>query len=963
YWGFFFGTLIFFLVLNLPDRSLKIIYTHFLTTFGSLAVFFIGFLWMIYTVPFFGWLFSESIFVAIIGVEILFILLLFSFIKGSKAHNKSYSIYFIVGLSILAFFVPSTFFVVNWTLLWWFHVAMSVFGFSFLLTGFLKKEKSIGKIEEMFPQVVFYSRIGMRFIIYVFVIFVLAIGVSVYFFSKSRDQQIEYIIADRETSALFIVDNIEDRFKNYFADFEKMCDLDEIDNLVLALDNIESDDAVNMAIKHVSLVFEGYVNIKPQYKRIFYINEEGQEIVFVESRSKEQVKPDMANVYDQEYFQESIDKNEGELYVSDIVIDPESLEGSLDPIMHIASPVFDHNKKFRGVVMLDIDATDFMDIVRHQKITKKGVFFSLVDQEGRFIVEPNDPEYEYWRNSPDPHKISLLCEHFRDHSFSGVITHCEEQIEHEEGSLTEKKVRKIVTHARVLYLPNNEESYFVVVEQTPEDVVLAEAQKDFMRNIFALGFVLGGSFFLMYIISIRSIVNRVSRNAAAVRRLGSGDFSIRVEVQGDDEVAEISKGVNCLADELERRQKEQETQEEELLERTKKAEEINTSLEKTRDAVMNILEDLDEEKKWVEEKVEERTKELREEKGKLDHVTQHMRTGVIFLNYKGEVLVVNKTMRNILNFRGKNDQDVLKALQDKFKGIDLKNSLATCNVAKEFNNREVEVEDKIYSIAVRREEEGGIEEETKKDNFGGIFVWVEDVTEDKLVERSKSELVATASHQLRTPLTVARGNVEMLLDEDFGSVNDKQREMLKDTSDSVIRLIAMVNDMLDITKIEKGDLELIMEEFNIEELIGSVIEHLEDYADRHDFEVVFNKPNGDVMVVADKEHLQQVFQNLIDNAIRYSRQPGKVEITILKKGKDVEVIIKDNGIGIPKAEQSNIFGRFYRAANAVRFASGGSGLGLFIVKSFVEQMGGRVWFESKENEGAAFHVLLPFKKQ
>ena len=961
YWGFFFGTLVFFLVLNLSDKIIKFVYTHFLLVSGFLFTLCTVFLLLLYTSSFCSRVFSEGVFAAIIGAEVFFVFLILSFVKGLKTYNKNYNTYFIIGISILSSFAPSILFVENWSLAWWFRVLVVMCGFSFLIAGFFKKEKKVEKIEEVFPKVVLYSRIGTRLIVCVVAVFILTLGVSAYFFSELKKQQIEQIIFNRGTRVSFMVDYIENRFKTYFENIDSICHLDEIDRLVQARDSAESEEVINMKIKNVSLALGGYVNVKPHYKRIYYVDEEGWRIVMVEKGGKGPELLDLVNVYDQEYFQGSINKSEGELYVSDITIDSESSEGSLDPIVYITSTVFNSNKEFRGMIVLEVDATNFMNVVRYQETTKEEGLFSIIDQEGRFVVELDNPEYEYWRNSSDSHRISLLYEHFKDYSFSGDITYREEQTEQEEGGLKEKGARKIVTHARVLYLPNNEERYFVIIEQIPENIVLAEVQKSFVQNVLALSFVFGISFFFIYLIIIRSIVSRVSNNVAVFRRLELGDFSVRTKIEGSDEITEVSKGINSLAEELEIRQKRQEMQKSELVERAKKAEEVSASLEKTKVAVMNILEDLDDEKKRVEEKVEERTKELREEKGKLSHVTQHMRTGVVFLNTGGEVLVVNKTMRDILNFGGKDDQDVLKVLQDKFKDINFKKSLAVCNTGKKSDIREVEMGGSIYSVAVRCEEENDVNGKTK-DNLDGVFVWVEDVTEDRLIERSKSELVATASHQLRTPLTVARGNVEMLLDEDFGPLNDKQKEMLKDTSDSVIRLITMVNDMLDITKIEKGDLKLVIEEFDIEESISPIMERLKDYASRHDFDILYNKPKKKVIVSADKEHLQQVFQNLIDNAIRYSRQPGKVEITFLRKEEEVEVVIKDNGIGIPKIEQPNIFGRFFRAANAVRFASGGSGLGLFIVKSFVEQMQGKIWFESKENEGTTFHVTLPLKK-
>jgi signal transduction histidine kinase len=231
-----------------------------------------------------------------------------------------------------------------------------------------------------------------------------------------------------------------------------------------------------------------------------------------------------------------------------------------------------------------------------------------------------------------------------------------------------------------------------------------------------------------------------------------------------------------------------------------------------------------------------------------------------------------------------------------------------------------------------------------------------------LLERSKSELVAVASHQLRTPLTAMRGNVEMLIDESFGELNKEQHELLDDIDVSTIRLITMVNEMLDITKIEKGDLEMSLERLNVKENIDSVIADLGGYAERHEFKIDSSGIMSDVVIEGDRMRVRQVFQNLIDNSIKYSRHPGKLVMSSKKANGKVELTFADNGIGIPKIEQPKLFERFYRASNTAKTASSGSGLGLYIVKSIIEQLGGEITVQSEEEVGTTFVVTLPAVK-
>ena len=171
----------------------------------------------------------------------------------------------------------------------------------------------------------------------------------------------------------------------------------------------------------------------------------------------------------------------------------------------------------------------------------------------------------------------------------------------------------------------------------------------------------------------------------------------------------------------------------------------------------------------------------------------------------------------------------------------------------------------------------------------------------------------------------------------------------------------MVNEMLDITKIEKGDLEMTIEPLNVKEILDSVTGDLDTYSKRHEFTISLAGVDSAISIQGDKVRVRQVFQNLIDNAIKYSAHPGVLDVSTKINGATVEVSFKDNGIGVPKNEQSKLFGRFYRASNTAKTASSGSGLGLYIVKSIAKQLGGDIRFESTEGKGTTFFVTLPME--
>jgi len=398
----------------------------------------------------------------------------------------------------------------------------------------------------------------------------------------------------------------------------------------------------------------------------------------------------------------------------------------------------------------------------------------------------------------------------------------------------------------------------------------------------------------------------------------------------------------------------------------KRAQELELNvvkLEKTKIAIQNLLEDLAEEKKKVEQRVMVRTAELEQEKSKLNQITQNMTTGALLLDGQGEVIFVNKEASKILGLKDDDNKSALKKLYRTFENAPIGEHVKKCLLGEQTKIPEIQVGDKIFEILFRC-----LSENTEHaTHFFGYLIWIQDITEEKLIQRSRSELVAVASHQLRTPLTVTKGNTEMLLDETFGPLNSEQQKLITQTAQANERLIRLVNNMLDLTKMEKGKLEMILEQVHIEEILESVVTDLRFYAKKHVALVQYTKPDKQVpAVMADRTRLHQVFQNLIENAIRYcAPSQGKtcsVKISVDISDTQVTVHVSDTGIGIPQQEQSKIFERFYRASNAVRHAASGSGLGLSTVKSIIEQLGGKVWFESKENKGTTFHLMLPIVK-
>jgi signal transduction histidine kinase len=228
------------------------------------------------------------------------------------------------------------------------------------------------------------------------------------------------------------------------------------------------------------------------------------------------------------------------------------------------------------------------------------------------------------------------------------------------------------------------------------------------------------------------------------------------------------------------------------------------------------------------------------------------------------------------------------------------------------------------------------------------------------IDQMKSEIISVVAHQLRTPLSAVKWTLKMLTDGDAGSVTNEQKTMMMKAYESNERMISLVNDMLSADRMESGKFRYRFFPIQLEDLIENVVTEILSKANDRGVGVRFLRPAQNLpRVTMDPDKIREVLQNLIDNAIKYSRRGGTVTIGIQKEVGSVLVSVADQGIGIPKTEQEKIFGRFFRAQNALRVETDGSGLGLFIVRGIIQRHGGDVSFESEEGKGTTMRVRLP----
>lgn len=234
----------------------------------------------------------------------------------------------------------------------------------------------------------------------------------------------------------------------------------------------------------------------------------------------------------------------------------------------------------------------------------------------------------------------------------------------------------------------------------------------------------------------------------------------------------------------------------------------------------------------------------------------------------------------------------------------------------------------------------------------------------KEIDSNRTEFVSIVAHQLRTPLAGIKWTLDMLINGDIGEMTLEQKAQLMKILDTNERIIRFVTDLLSISRIESGRLEYKFSQVNLNQIAESVLLDIYPLSNKKQITVNFRAKGITLpLVAADTDKIMAVFQNVLENAVKYCPVGGHVTLDIRNKGTEIQVSVSDDGPGIPKDEQKNIFKRFYRAPSAVKMQSEGSGLGLYLAKAIVEGHGGKIWFESEANRGSTFYFTIPIPKK
>lgn len=387
------------------------------------------------------------------------------------------------------------------------------------------------------------------------------------------------------------------------------------------------------------------------------------------------------------------------------------------------------------------------------------------------------------------------------------------------------------------------------------------------------------------------------------KAIGEGDYSGEVTIYGNDEIGLLAQNINQLSDEVESGQR-----------------------------------------------------RIESERQRLDSVLSNMTEGVIATNRRGEIDIVNTMATTMLNLTreeivGKNILRLLELEED----YNLRDLLDTKEAITVYIDTPETMTILRASFSMIQAESGYI---------SGIVSVLRDVTEEERIEEERKQFVSNVSHELRTPLTSMRSYIEALID---GAWKDPELapRFLDVAQSETDRMIRMIQDLLHLSRIDSGKSELQKELIDLTALFTQVLNRFDMLLDSEEYRnnnytIQRDLVNEAIFVDIDSDRIVQVLDNVLNNAVKYSPDGGKIICTMKIEATQVVILIKDEGIGIPQEDIDHIFDRFYRVDRARSRAMGGTGLGLAISREVVEQHGGHIWAESKNREGTTFYIALPY---
>ncbi len=617
-------------------------------------------------------------------------------------------------------------------------------------------------------------------------------------------------------------------------------------------------------------------------------------------------------------------------------------------------------KKVVGVVVVKLVPQRIITSLNESYLSRVGYFF-LVDKNG-VVFYSNKPDtlYKSLGEMSDQLKKRVI----EGKSYSNI----------EMFGMQYANLQKLVEKGEEFYVGSEKDEaenknelfglskigdypFFLVEEEDLDEI--AENIRSIVTSTVSilLGSVLVSSgIIILLIVWLLRPIRLINKYAKSV---SEGNLDEEVIVKTGDEMESVGNSIREMVAKLKELNNGLETK---VAEKTAELEKTllsiegkNKDLENTKKAVLNVMEDLSEEKERISN-----------QKNRIETILASIGDGVFVTDKDGKITMMNKAAQDMSGhslfealdkkyfdvLRFKYENDIEKPYPDLVKSVfDSGNpqSLQNHSVIVHKNGTITPVLD---SAAPIKDVSGKI--------YGCVVVF-RDNTRERELEKSKDDFMSVTSHQLRTPLGSMRWNLEMLLGGDAGKLSAEAEKIATDIHKGNLRMIELVNDLLNVNRIDQGKVMDDPVKTDPVQIIKDVIAEL-------NFEVIERKIKIELdlekipMIVIDAKRFREVAMNLISNAVKYNKDGGNVAVSLKKIEERMVLSVKDSGVGIPQKDIHYVFGKFFRASNAVKSETEGSGLGLYVVKKFVDGWGGMITLESEEGKGTTITIALPVNK-
>jgi PAS domain S-box-containing protein len=663
-------------------------------------------------------------------------------------------------------------------------------------------------------------------------------------------------------------------------------------------------------------LFRAILAANATYLQARVIDAAGGEIVRVDSTPAGIVRVPTDKLQrkdDRPYFKKAIALQPGEIYVSQINLNQErgEIEEPHRPVLRVAAPVTSTEGVVRGIVIINIDFTAMLKSIR--ELSAGPLTLYMTTAEGDYLTTP-DHDKAFGFDLGQRHRIQSEFPSLPESFIGNDVP---------PGASKPQRLGEILLQTFALSVGDDRgRQCWVFVGVLDLQRSLADFL-NFQRLLLVAVLLLMALGSIIAVILARRIVAPLRRLAAALRTVGEGNFDISFkDVAGKDkELAEVKSAFLVMRDAIKCRER-----------------------------------------------------RLRDERARSDAVIENAVNPIVIIDEMGRILDANEATYKAFGYaaselEGENvsilvpspcreaHDGYLKAYEETGEKKIIGTEREVTAQRKDGSAFPVELGVAEVRLGRGRAFVGTLTDLSEIKKLEQIKL--EKLNDALKLEKMKGEFVSTVSHELRTPLTAIKGSLGLVLAESLGALPDKTKTMISMAYNNSERLTRLINDILDLDKINSGQVQFELGKVQVAALLNEVVVANTGFGDLHKVKIKLKPPVQSLAVRADYDRICQVLTNLISNAVKYSPEGGEVMLSASRRKECVRISVTDTGAGIPKEFRSRIFSRFAQADSSDTRQRGGTGLGLSIAKAIVEAHGGAIGFRTVEGQGTTFFVDLP----